>query len=88
MTDPIKMGLEIETLRNNEYFSKMIEDIKMSLVKQEDDLLRDVLMDEMMRLKAMERIAMMRLLLTDLLDTMDSYIIEANNLQFEQETHK
>ena len=86
MTDPIRTGQELEVLSNNKYFSKMIEDIKMSLVKQEDDLLRDVLMDEMMRLKAMERIAMMRLLLTDLLDTMDSYIIEANNLQFEQES--
>ena len=83
--DKIIQATQLESLRNNEYFTNAVAQMKSSLVEQEDNLLRDVLMDEQKRLKAMERIALMRVLLADMVDTLDGIIQEGHNLQLEQE---
>ena len=83
--DPIRRGSELESLRHNQYFMEAVENTRLSLVNQEDSLMRDITLESEKRRDAMERISMMRILLTDLVDTLDSYILEANNTQFEQE---
>ena len=83
--DPIRMGSELESLRNNDYFMKAVEEMKQSLVEQEDSFVRDTNLSEEQLFNSMKRISMMRVLLTDLVETLDSYILRANNAQYEKE---
>lgn len=83
--DPIRRGVALESLKNNEHFMSAVSEMKQSLVEQEDNLIRDIKLSDDELHAGMKRIAMMRVLLTDVIDTLDSYILEANNKQFEQE---
>ena len=84
--DKIQVGAQLESLRNNDYFMSAVEAMKLSLVDQEDALIRDQGLSDDHLHTNMKRLAMMRVLLTDLVDTLDSYILEANNAQFEVES--
>ena len=83
--DEIRRGTELESLRNNEYFMSAVSEMKQSLVDQEDNMIRDTKLSDEELHTSMKRIAMMRVLLTDLVDTLDGYILEAQNHHFEQE---
>ena len=84
--DKVQQGTHLESLRNNEYFMGAVDEMRQSLVEQEDSFLRDPRLSEEELHTAMKRVAGLRILLTDLIDTLDSTIQEAKNIQFQQET--
>ena len=84
--DKVRQGAELESLVNNEYFMGAVDDMRQSLVDQEDNLLRDAKLSDKELHTAMKRIAGLRILLTDLVDTLEGIIQEAKNVQYEQDT--
>ena len=81
--DVLRAYSELSSIRNNQHFIDAINTMKDALVEQEDALIRDINLSDEALSNGMKRCAMMRVLLTDMVEMLDGYILEAQNLQFE-----
>ena len=83
--DTIRQATELESLRNNEYFTKMALDMELSLLSEVKRISRDVNISSEKKGDMLIQVANKLCSLQDTIDSMDGIIQEGNNTQYEQE---
>ena len=78
--DLIRQANELNSLKNNKFFMAAIEELREDLVNQEDSLLFQVGdFSEQELLLKMKRYAMMRVLISEVVEKLDGIILRASN---------
>ena len=83
MQDIISRGQDMSTVKGILERHDVLGQMKASLMEQEDLLVRDPTVHPDTLAHQQRHIAMMRIAITDLMDTIEGYILEGENAQHE-----